>query len=81
MKEDVNIWAEVILMKTKFTISKKSTLKGDDGYKTFSIRIRKETSDKLDELSAKTGHSRNALIGNLLELALNNIEIQDEQTV
>ena len=68
-------------MKTKFTISKKSTLKGDDGYKTFSIRIRKETSDKLDELSAKTGHSRNALIGNLLELALNNIEIQDEQTV
>ena len=68
-------------MKAKFTISKKSTLKGDDGYKTFSIRIRKETSDKLDELSAKTGHSRNALIGNLLELALNNIEIQDEQTV
>ena len=47
----------------------------------YPSRIRKETSDKLDELSAKTGHSRNALIGNLLELALNNIEIQDEQTV
>ncbi len=68
-------------MKTKFTISKKPTLKGDDGYKTFSIRIRKETSDKLDELSAKTGHSRNALISNLLQMALNNIEIKDEQTV
>ena len=68
-------------MKTTFTISKKASLKGDDGYKTFSIRIRKETSDRLDELSAKTGHSRNALIGNLLEMALNNIEIKNEQTV
>jgi predicted DNA-binding protein len=68
-------------MKTKFTISKKTSLKGDDGYKTFSIRIKKETSDKLDELSVKTGHSRNALIGSLLEIALSNIEIQDEQTV
>lgn len=68
-------------MKTKFTISKKTSLKGDDGYKTFSIRIKKETSDKLDELSAKTGHSRNALIGSLLEMALSNIEIKDEQTV
>ena len=68
-------------MKTTFTISKKASLKGDDGYKIFSIRIRKETSDRLDELSAKTGHSRNALIGNLLEMALNNIEIKDEQTV
>ena len=65
-------------MKTTFTISKKASLKWDDGYKTFSIRIRKETSDRLDELSAKTGHSRNALIGNLLEMALDNIEIKDE---
>lgn len=68
-------------MKTKFTISKKSALKGDDGYKTFSIRIKKETADKLDELSAKTGHSRNALIGNLLQMALSNIEIKEEQNV
>lgn len=68
-------------MKDKFMITKKNTLKGDDGYKTFSIRIRKETSDKLDELSAETGHSRNALIGSLLEMALNNIQIKDEQTV
>lgn len=72
---------EVINMKTKFTISKKSTVKGDDGYKTFSIRIKRETSDRLDELSAKTGYSRNALIGNLLQIALNNIEIKDEHTV
>lgn len=65
-------------MKSTFTISKKSVLKGDDGYKTFSVRILRETSDRLDELSAKTGHSRNALIGSLLQMALDNIEIKDE---
>lgn len=68
-------------MKNSFTISKKKILKGDDGYKTFSVRIKKETCGKLDDLSEKTGHSRNALIGSLLEMALNNIEIKEEQTV
>jgi len=69
-------------MKDKFMITKKKEkLKGDDGFKTFSIRIKRETSDRLDELSEKTGHSRNALIGNLLQMALNNIEIKEEQTV
>lgn len=68
-------------MKNIFTISKKSELKGEDGYKTFSIRIKRKTTERLDELSMKTGHSRNALIGNLLEMALDNIEIKEEQNV
>ena len=74
----LTFFSEVINMKSTFTISKKSVLKGDDGYKTFSVRILRETSDRLDELSAKTGHSRNALIGSLLQMALDNIEIKDE---
>ena len=40
--------------------------KGDDGYRTFSIRIRQELVDRLESLSAASGHSRNELIGLLL---------------
>lgn len=36
--------------------------KGDDGYKTFSIRIREDVVERIDEISAKTGRSRNELI-------------------
>lgn len=49
--------------------------KGEDGYKTFSIRIKEETVIKLEELVAETGYSRNELIGILLEYALNNCYI------
>jgi len=43
--------------------------KGDDGYKTFSIRVREDIVEKIDEISAKTGRSRNELIGLFLEYA------------
>ena len=38
--------------------------KGDDGYKTFSVRIREDVVQRIDEISAQTGRSRNELIGN-----------------
>lgn len=44
--------------------------KGDDGYKVFSIRIKDETVEKIDEISTQTGRSRNELIGMFLEFAL-----------
>ncbi|MBR6556813.1 MAG: CopG family transcriptional regulator [Clostridia bacterium] len=37
--------------------------KGDDGYRTFSIRIREELVKRIDEISAQSGRSRNELIG------------------
>ena len=51
--------------------------KGEDGYKTFSIRIKEKTVASLDEVSAKTNYSRNELIGIFLEYALNHCEIDD----
>ncbi|MDY3298805.1 ribbon-helix-helix protein, CopG family, partial [Selenomonas sp.] len=45
------------------------------GYKTFSIRIREEIIDQIDEISKKTGRSRNELIGILLEFSLKNSEV------
>lgn len=51
--------------------------KGEDGYKVFSVRIREETVGRLDEISARTGHSRNELIGMLLDYAIERCEIAD----
>ena len=62
-------------MKEKLVIKKKS-LKGDDGYKTFSIRIKDETVSDLDVLAQKTNRSRNELINILLSYALANCEVK-----
>ena len=56
-------------------IIKKIDLKGEDGYKTFSIRIKEETVNELDQLSKDTNRSRNELINILLQYALHNCEI------
>lgn len=62
-------------MKEKLVISKKS-LKGEDGYKTFSIRIKDETVNNLDKLSKESNRSRNELINILLDYAIDNCEIK-----
>lgn len=61
-------------MKDKLIIKKKS-IKGEDGYKTFSIRIKEETVEKLDILSKETNRSRNELINILIDYAIDNSEI------
>lgn len=50
--------------------------RGEDGYKTFSIRIKEETVRQIDEISAKTNRSRNELIGIFLEFALDRCDIE-----
>lgn len=62
-------------MKEKLVINKKS-LKGEDGYKTFSIRIKEETVYSLDELSKATNRSRNELINILIDYAIENCEVK-----
>lgn len=62
-------------MKEKLVINKKP-LKGEDGYKTFSIRIRDDTVNHLEELSQLTNRSRNELINILLDYAIENCEVR-----
>ena len=62
-------------MKEKLVITRKS-LRGEDGYKTFSIRIKEETVASLDKLSSETNRSRNELINILLDYAIENCEIR-----
>ena len=62
-------------MKEKLIINKKS-LKGEDGYKTFSIRIKDETVANLDKLANETNRSRNELINVLLDYAIENSKVK-----
>ena len=64
-------------MDNKFILTKKSSLKGEDGYKVFSIRIKSKTVDDLDKLCVKTNRTRNELVGMMLEWAIENTEIKE----
>ena len=62
-------------MKREILICRK---KGEDGHKLVSVRMREETLAKLDDLSAQTNRSRNELINLLLEEALKDVSIVDD---
>ena len=62
-------------MKEKLFIKKKS-LKGEDGYKTFSIRIKEETVTELERIAEQSNCSRNEIINILLDYAIDNCEIK-----
>ena len=62
-------------MNDKLIIHKKS-LTGEDGYKTFSIRIKEDTVAELDRLARETNRSRNELINLLLDFAITHCEIK-----
>ena len=62
-------------MEDKLIINKKK-LKGEDGYKTFSVRIKEDTVVKLNKLSEETNRSRNELINILLDYAIDNSKVQ-----
>ena len=62
-------------MKREILISRK---KGEDGHKIVSVRMRDEPLARLDDLSAQTNRSRNELINLLLEEALQNVTVIDE---
>ena len=68
---------EVIVMaESKLTIKKRNPLKGEDGSKVISVRIKDETIHRLDELAKETNRSRNEIIGILLEFGLDNVEVE-----
>lgn len=68
---------EVVDMNKKLQITKKSNLKGDDGYKVFSVRLKEATVNQLDEISIKTNRSRNELINLMLEFGIDNCVIEE----
>ena len=65
-------------MNEKLKISKRNNIKGEDGYKVFSIRVKDSTVSELDAISEKTNRSRNELINMMLEFAIKNCEITNK---
>lgn len=59
-------------------IIKPKKMRGDDGYKTFSIRIKEELVIKIDDIASQSGRSRNELIGILLSYALKHCSVEDD---
>ena len=59
----------------KLIISKKP-LRGEDGYKTFSIRVKDETVEALERIFAETNRSRNEIVNVLLDFAIKYAEIK-----
>jgi len=64
-------------MSSKLLITKK--LRGDDGYRVFSVRIRSEILDRINELADETGRTRNEIISLLLDFALAHSEVVNEK--
>ena len=52
--------------------------KGEDGYKTFSIRIKEETVARIDEIVEQTGRTRNELIGLFLNYAVDHCKVEQK---
>lgn len=66
-------------MKNDNLVIKPKKAKGEDGYKVFSIRIREEIVAQIDDISSRTGHSRNELIGTFLAYALDKCVVEEEK--
>ena len=65
-------------MKCEIKITKKVARKGEDGHKVVSVRMKDSTIASLDELSEQTNRSRNELINMLLEAALEDVTVEEE---
>lgn len=50
--------------------------KGEDGYKVFSVRVKEEMVSQIEDMSFKTGRSRNEIICLLLEYAMGRCTIE-----
>ncbi|MBQ8780805.1 MAG: CopG family transcriptional regulator [Oscillospiraceae bacterium] len=65
-------------MSEKLMITKRTNMKGYDGYKVFSVRIKEDIVAKLDDISVKTNRSRNEVINIMLDYGTQNCSINDE---
>lgn len=54
--------------------------KGADGYSTFSVRIKSEIMEKLDQLARKSGQSRNYIIAKILESSIDKVFVVDSDS-
>lgn len=66
-------------MENNKLIIRPKKMKGEDGFKTFSIRVREDIVTRIDKIATQTNRSRNELIGIFLEYALDRCIIEQER--
>ena len=64
-------------MSDKITIKKRSPLRGEDGNKVISIRIKEELLARLDARAEERNRSRNEVINLLLRAAASQAQIEE----
>lgn len=64
-------------MNDRITIKVRSPLRGEDGNKVISIRIKEDLLAQLDSLAARSNRSRNEIINLLLRDAVERVEIEE----
>lgn len=55
----------------------KISVKGEDGYKVISMRIKEKTLEQVDNFAKLTNRSRNEILNVLLDSAIENVEIDN----
>ena len=65
-------------MSNQELVLKKKHAKGDDNFKTFTVRVPKDLVDKLDNLSIAANYSRNELISILLDYAIEHCSVDEK---
>ena len=68
-------------MSEKLKIPKKNNIRGEVGYKVFSVRVKDSLVSGLDAISEQTNRSRNELINIMLDFAIKNCIITDIEDV
>lgn len=53
----------------------KISVKGEDGYKVISMRVKEKTLEQVDNYAKLTNRSRNEILNMLLDSAIENVEI------
>lgn len=66
-------------MHNTLKITKQTLLKGENGYKVFSVRVKESTIDALDRIVKETHRPRNEIINLILDFGIANLEVTDEQ--
>lgn len=66
------------MTKKKEIVIQKKRYKGNDGYKTFSVRIPEELLKKIETISKESGRSRNEVINIFLEFGSQNYVLTED---
>ena len=64
-------------MSDRITIKKRSPLRGEDGNKVISIRIKEDLLGQLDALATQSNRSRNEVINIMLDHGVDILEIEE----